>query len=320
VAFGPPAVVDDPAPPALAPTVAFNLSAKNSFTDILTTTPKLQFRDRIEVDSTLPGRSAAYRIGRLQGGYGFRWAGLGAEGIGSPSAWVAEFGLAGGAFWLTGDAAIRLGNLGGSIALRLPFKNVVEFAPEGQSNLVSASDNLASPLSPSLSIPVNCQQLCNLHSAAVAGPISAQAEWFATTVHQTCRGGVHEQGAYDHGSLFLTGEHWGDDAAWAEFSELAARNPMGRSVGGGVSGPSAVELAVRFSVTNTASHILPPGQPSTAVGANSGTILYEESWGVNWYLNTYTRIMANYTFAVPTTHGSPALPVRTFGLRTAIWW
>jgi hypothetical protein len=95
---------------------------------------------------------------------------------------------------------------------------------------------------------------------------------------------------------------------------------MDRAVGGSVSGLSAVELAARFSVTNTASHVLPLGQPSTAFGANSGTILYEESWGVNWYLNSYTRIMANYTFAVSTIHGSPALPVRTFGFRTAIWW
>jgi phosphate-selective porin OprO/OprP len=41
---------------------------------------------------------------------------------------------------------------------------------------------------------------------------------------------------------------------------------------------------------------------------------------VNWYLNSYTRIMANYTLAVPTAHGSPALPVHIFGVRTAIWW
>jgi hypothetical protein len=216
VAFGPPAAVDDPAPPALAPTVAFDPSAKKSFTDILTTTPKLQFRSRIEVDATLPGQSA--------------------------------------------------------------------------------------------------------QSTAVSGPDSVQAEWFATTAQQTGRGGVYFQGAYDHGSLFLTGEHWGDDAARAGFGELAARNAMDRSVGGGVFGPSAVELAARFSVTNTASHILPPGQPSTAFGAHSYTMLYEESWGVNWYLNSYTRIMANYTFAVPTTHGSPALPTRTFVLRTAIGW
>jgi hypothetical protein len=216
VAFGPPAAVDDPALPAVAPTVAFDPSAKMSFTDILTTTPKLKFRSRIEVDATLPGQSA--------------------------------------------------------------------------------------------------------QSAVVSGPDSVQAEWFATTAQQTGRGGVYFQGAYDHGSLFLIGEHWGDDAARAGFGELAARNPMDRSVGGGVSGPSAVELAARYSVTNTASHILPPGQPFTAFGAHSGTILYEESWGVNWYLNSYTRIMANYTFAVPTTHGSPGLPTRTFVLRTAIWW
>jgi phosphate-selective porin len=222
VAFGPPAAVDDPALAALAPTVAFDPSAKKSFTDILTAMPKLQFRERIEVDDTLPGQSAAL--------------------------------------------------------------------------------------------------IDNLQSAVVSDPVSVQAEWFATTAQQTGRGGVYFQGAYDHGSLFLTGEHWGDDAARAGFGELAARNPMDRSVGGGVFGPSAVELAARFSVTNTTSHILPPGQPSTAFGAHSGTILYEESWGMNWYLNSYTRIMANYTFSVPTTHGSPALPTRTFVLRTAIWW
>src|SRR5262249_2607911 len=161
---------DDPVPPALAPTVACNPSAKKSFTDILTTTPKLQFRDRIEVNPTLP--SAAYRIDHLRGGYGFRWASLGAEGTGSSSVRVAGFDWPGGVFWLTEAAASRLDHLGGSIAIRLPFKNVVKFPPEGQSSLVSASDNMDSPLLPSVSIPVNGQQIDNLPSAAASGPVS----------------------------------------------------------------------------------------------------------------------------------------------------
>jgi len=48
--------------------------------------------------------------------------------------------------------------------------------------------------------------------------------------------------------------------------------------------------------------------------------VYEATFGVNWYLNDHTRVMANYTLAVPDVGGYPALPVHVFGLRTAIYW
>ena len=41
---------------------------------------------------------------------------------------------------------------------------------------------------------------------------------------------------------------------------------------------------------------------------------------MNWYLNDYTRLMANYVLSVPAARGFPALPVHGFGIRTAIYW
>ena len=50
-----------------------------SFTDILTPTPKIELRGRIEADAVLVGQSAASQaqLGTLQDGYGFRRARLG---------------------------------------------------------------------------------------------------------------------------------------------------------------------------------------------------------------------------------------------------
>jgi phosphate-selective porin OprO/OprP len=239
---------------------------------------------------------------------------------GNGNAWAITGKVTGLPVYEPDDAAFRLVHLGAAISQRQPLNDVVQYTHEPQSNLLTVSDNPVDPLLPSVSIPSTSQQLYNLQAAAVYGPVSVQAEWFGSTIQQIGGGTVFFHGAYVYGSLFLTGEHRGYDPSRPGFGEVAVLRPVTKSFDGTVTGCGAVELAARFSITNTASPNLPPGQPPTAFGANSGVILYEGTWGANWYLNSYTRVMANYTLAVPTAHGSPSLPVHIFGVRTAIWW
>jgi phosphate-selective porin OprO/OprP len=81
-----------------------------------------------------------------------------------------------------------------------------------------------------------------------------------------------------------------------------------------------VEVAARLAVANFAPSDLPPPASGPTTGPPTGTILYQATFGVNWYLNDYARLMADYTLVVPEVRGFPALPVHVFGLRTAVWW
>ena len=213
----------------------------------------------------------------------------------------------------------RLVHLGAAVSLRQPPDDVVTYKRQAQSNLLSIDDNDSSPLLPPIGIPAKSQQVYNLQAAAVFGPLSFQSEWFGTTVQQPGAGVVFLHGVYVYGSYFLTGEHRGYDRTSGEFDRISVRRPFLKGSNGGSTGIGAVELATRFTVTNFASPNLPPQPPGT-FGGTSGTVLYEATWGVNWYWNDYTRLMANYTLAIPNSAGSPALPVHVFGIRTAIFW
>ncbi|MCI0700369.1 MAG: OprO/OprP family phosphate-selective porin, partial [Planctomycetia bacterium] len=70
-----------------------------------------------------------------------------------------------------------------------------------------------------------------------------------------------------------------------------------------------------------ASPNLPPPPTSGPFAlAPTGAVLYQPTFGVNWYFNDYTRVMFNYSLPTPEARGLPTLPVHVFGIRAAIWW
>lgn len=218
------------------------------------------------------------------------------------------------------EGVFRLVHVGAAVSYRNPLNGVVQYNIKPQANLLTVSDNPGTPLLPQISIPAISQQLYNVQAAAVYGPFSAQAEWSGTTIPQPGGAGtVFLYGFYAYTSYFLTGEHRGYDKPRGAFGQVDVLRPLVRTRDQAASGCGAVEVAARFSVTNfETSDIVPGSQPPVA--APTATILYQGTFGVNWYLNSYTRVMFNYTLSVPQIAGYPALPVHTFGVRTSLYW
>ena len=138
-------------------------------------------------------------------------------------------------------------------------------------------------------------------------PAKVTAEWYS----------LH--GFYGFVSYFLTGEHRGYIKTGGRIRPGACLRPLIRVGHSGSAGCGAIELAARLSVADFSSPNL-PSATTTASGAPLGTILYEGTFGLNWYLNDYTRLMFNYVVSIPAAEGLPVLPVHTFGIRTAIYW
>jgi phosphate-selective porin OprO/OprP len=237
---------------------------------------------------------------------------------GAGNHWAVTTRLTGLPVYEDGGGVFRLVHVGAAFSQREPPDDMVQYNPGLQSNILDVADSPVSPFLPDVVVPSNSQQLYNLQAAVVVGPASVQGEWSATSIQQIGAGVVFLHGFYVDASVFLTGEHRSYERKVGGFGPVRVLRPLIRKGHWGASGCGAVELAARFSVADFASENLP--LTPTPVGSPTGTILYQSTFGVNWYLNDYTRLMANYVLSVPAARGFPALPVHGFGIRTAIYW
>lgn len=238
------------------------------------------------------------------------------QSLGDGPNWAYTARLTGLPVYEPDGEVFRLVHLGGAFSQRVPPDGVVEFAPRAGSSLLTVEDNPGSPFLPTVDIPANCYQLYNLQAAGVFGPFSVQAEWTAAAVQQTDAGLVFAHGVYVAGSYFLTGEHRGYNRTRGSFDQVDVLRPLIRSRTGPRGGCGAVELAARFAYLDFNSPNLPPD----TLGNPAGTSLYELTLGVNWYLNSYTRVMFNYTAGLPDKVGYDPAVAHVFGIRTAIFW
>lgn len=219
-------------------------------------------------------------------------------------------------------ALFRLVHLGGAFSQRTPQNGVINFTPRTGSNLLTVEDNPGSPFLPDLDVPAHDYQLYNLQAATVYGPVSFQAEWQATTVQRTGDGLLFVHGTYGFVSWFLTGEHRGYDRTRGAFDRIDVLRPLVRSgkerfaQGGRPRGIGALELAARLAWFDFQSSKLPLDRNGMPVG----TSLYELTLGINWYLNSNTRVMFNYTGGFADKSGFDPAAAHIFGLRTALYW
>jgi phosphate-selective porin OprO/OprP len=238
------------------------------------------------------------------------------QSIGDGDNWAYTTRLTGLPIYQPDGDDFRLVHLGGALSQRVPPNGVINFTPRNVSNLLTVDDNPGSPFLPVVDIPANSYQLYNLQAASVWGPFSLQGEWSAAAVQQTHAGLVFVHGFYIYGSYFLTGEYRGYNRTRGSFDQVDVRRPLIRSRTDPRSGFGAVELTARYSFFDFNSPNLPPD----ANGAPAGTLLSEMTLGANWYLNSFTRIMFNYTAGFPDKAGSGPTVAHIFGLRTAIYW
>jgi phosphate-selective porin OprO/OprP len=127
-------------------------------------------------------------------------------------------------------------------------------------------------------------------AAWVHGPFSVQGELIDTVVNRRLNDNPRFRSAYVYGSVFLTGESrsYSPSTILGRFREGIFQrvkpytNFLDRTTGNLWSGLGAVELAVRWSYIDLND------------GAIRGGYMEEMTYGLNWYLNPYTKIIFNY--------------------------
>jgi phosphate-selective porin OprO/OprP len=115
-----------------------------------------------------------------------------------------------------------------------------------------------------------------LELAAVRGPLLFQGELVASVVDLDGGDSATFRGAYAQALYCLTGEHHGYNREFGHIQRLVPRNPVSDG------GWGAWELAARFSLLDLED------------GPITGGTINDLTLGVNWFLNTHTRLQFNY--------------------------
>jgi len=155
-------------------------------------------------------------------------------------------------------------------------------------------------------------QLFGAEAAYVYGPFSVQSEYFQAFAERDVVGvDPTFRGCYVYFSYFLTGEHRPYRRSMGVFDRVRPFENFFRvrDCDGNVqTGKGAWEVAYRYSYLD-----LLDGLPVGAASVGGGRIS-DNTVGVNWYLNPYSRVMFNYVWTDMSrvTRLGPAPGVPTF--------
>ncbi|WP_321393019.1 OprO/OprP family phosphate-selective porin [Emcibacter sp.] len=142
-----------------------------------------------------------------------------------------------------------------------------------------------------------------LELAGVMGPFSAQAEWAWQTANLTAMtDNATFSGGYIDLSYFITGESRGYKKG--AFSRVKVKNPVFEG------GMGAWQVAVRYDTIDLTD------ADAAIDGGKQETYLI----GVNWHLNDYTRVMANYSTSDIKGGADDGENIDAFGLRFQVDW
>jgi phosphate-selective porin OprO/OprP len=154
-------------------------------------------------------------------------------------------------------------------------------------------------------IPADNMQLFDLEWATVWGPVYAQAEYARTFVTQINGPNLTFDAWYAEVGWFLTGEHRPYLRETAIFNrpqpfENFFRVKTTRGIRGGI---GAWEVACRADYLNLNDQNIQGGK------------LFDLTFGLNWYINPYTRVYFNYVHAFLTRGAPGQSDGNLFGLR-----
>jgi phosphate-selective porin OprO and OprP len=143
-------------------------------------------------------------------------------------------------------------------------------------------------------------QTGDLETALVYGPLSVQGELFTTSVNRISSDpSTNFWGGYVFVSYFLTGENRPYNRKMGVFDRVRPFENFFRvrTCDGDVStGRGAWELAYRFSYVDMLDNL-------AATKANAGAgMATDHTFGVNWYLNPFTKLMFNYVHSIDTSN------------------
>jgi phosphate-selective porin OprO/OprP len=133
---------------------------------------------------------------------------------------------------------------------------------------------------------VSNRNMLDLELAMVYGPFSFQSEYYYTSINRTAHADTNAQSAYAYVSYFLTGENRVYDRSRGYFTRVKPNENFFRvrDEGGNThTGKGAWELKYRYSWFN--------GYDGDLLGWD---YVGDHTFGVNWYLNPYTRCMLEY--------------------------
>jgi phosphate-selective porin OprO and OprP len=137
-------------------------------------------------------------------------------------------------------------------------------------------------------------QVLGTEAALVYGPLSFQSEFFAASVDRINGATNNFYGAYAYVSYFLTGENRPYNRKLGVFDRVRPYEDFFRVRTGDncvATGWGAWEVAYRFSYIDMLEGIPAAAKDPLTAGAGRAA---DHTFGLNWYLNPYTKIMFNY--------------------------
>jgi phosphate-selective porin OprO and OprP len=183
---------------------------------------------------------------------------------------------------------------GGRGLLHTGIGYVYRSAPDHTMTLATRPESAFAPsvINMTLKDLDNMQNL-GVESALVYGPLSVQSEFFASNTNYVNDTSNKFWGTYVFVSYFLTGENRPYNRKLGVFDRVKPFENFFRvrtCDNDVATGRGAWEVAYRFSYIDMLDDL-------TTKGAG---IVTDHTFGVNWYLNPYTRLMFNYVHSIDT--------------------
>jgi phosphate-selective porin OprO/OprP len=183
-------------------------------------------------------------------------------------------------------------HLGSSFSYRSPDEDAVRYRERPEVRLAEQPN----PNGPRVGVPffvdtgtITSQnvELAGVEAAWIYGPLSIQGEYITSFVDPVMGDDLYFHGAYIYASYFLTGESRQYDRALGTYGSPKVYEPFFhvRTDRGICTGSGAWDVAVRWSYLDLNDGVI------------QGGYLDDTTFGVNWYLHPYMRMMFNYIYA-----------------------